>query len=53
MKCFGIKTKEVNDPILVHMAQRMAKLTLKIALGVKLFTKGVRLVKKFHLVRLR
>jgi hypothetical protein len=49
MKCFEIKTKEVNDPILVHMAQRMAKLTLKVALGVELLTKGVRLVKNFTL----
>jgi hypothetical protein len=42
-------SKEVNNPILVHMAQRMAKLTLKVTLRIELLTKGVRLVKNFTL----
>jgi hypothetical protein len=45
----GIKTKEVDNPILVHMAQGMAKLMLRIMLRIKLLVGGVQLFENFTL----
>ncbi len=45
----GIKIEEVDDPILVHMAQGMAKSMLIIMLGIKLMIRGVQLFENFTL----
>jgi len=45
----GIKTKEVDNPILAHMAQGMAKSMLRIMLGIKLLIGGVQLFENFTL----
>jgi hypothetical protein len=45
----GIKTEEVDDPVLVHMAQGMAKLMLRIMLGIKLCIRRVQLFEIFIL----
>jgi hypothetical protein len=45
----GIKIEEVDNTILVHMAQGMAKSMLKIMLGIKLHIGGVQLFENFTL----
>jgi len=40
-KMLGSQTKEVDNYILMHMAQGVGKSTLRIILGVKLFTRGI------------
>jgi hypothetical protein len=48
-ECLGIKIEEVDNHILVHMAQGMTKLMLRIMLGIKLLIGGVQLFEIFTL----
>jgi hypothetical protein len=48
----GSQTKEVDNYILMHMAQGVGKSTLRITLGVELFTRGVWLFENFTLCNL-
>ncbi len=52
VKHLGIKIEEVDNPILVHMARGMAKLMLRIMLGIKLLIGGVQLFEIFTLCNL-